>query len=170
MRNSERSYDLLEARDLARLADLALADQKEFFRRHPDIAAAYANRLLCIALCQGAGLHYIDHRNGIKDFDVWSFYRRSSECTFPDRRPRIVRDFGDPRFGQSPDRPDFVGRRVDIFIKAVDAVETTTYSEAIRHYMAAGRTRTARLLRQKGVVVLYPANCMGTILWRGLTG
>jgi putative hemolysin len=56
---------------------------------------------------------------------------------------------------------------VDIFVKAIDAVETLTYSEAVRLYLAAGRTRTARLLREKGVIVLYPAEWRGTILWRG---
>lgn len=25
---------------------------------------------LAVALCQGAALHYHDHRNGIKDFDI----------------------------------------------------------------------------------------------------
>src|SRR5262245_30971399 len=99
MANLERSYELLVAKDLARLADLALADQAEFFRRNPDIGVAYSDRLLCVALCQGAGLHYVDHHTGIKDLDVWSFYRRSNRRTFPDRRPRIVR--GDPRFGRS---------------------------------------------------------------------
>ena len=165
--HGERSYKLLQPRDLARLTDIALEDQTAFFRRNPDIAAVYADRLVCIALCQGAGLHYVDHRNGIKDLDVWSFYRRSPKRSFPDRRPRVVRDFGDPRFGKSPDRLDFVGRRVDIFVKAVDAPESVTDSEAVRQYLANARTRTARLLAEKGVVALYPVRSRGTILWRG---
>ena len=30
------------------------------------------------ARCQGAALHYVNERNGVKDFDVWSFYARVS--------------------------------------------------------------------------------------------
>lgn len=167
MLEEERSYELLAPRDLIRLAGLALEDQRCFFKRNPDIAAVYSDRLLCIALCQGSGLHYVDQRNGIKDLDVWSFYRRSPKRSFPERRPRVVRDFGDSRFGRSQDRLDFVGRRVDIFVKAVDALESTPALEAIRQYLASARTRTARLLAEKGVVALHPTHLRGTILWRG---
>jgi hypothetical protein len=30
----------------------------------------YADRLFAVALCQGAALHYIDGKNGVKDLDV----------------------------------------------------------------------------------------------------
>jgi hypothetical protein len=30
--------------------------------------------LVCVALCQGAALHFVDGENGVKDFDVWTFY------------------------------------------------------------------------------------------------
>jgi len=40
--------------DLQRLAEMAFEDQATFFRRYPDIAKVYRDRLLCVALCQGA--------------------------------------------------------------------------------------------------------------------
>jgi len=33
----------------------------------------YSGRLLCRVLCQGAASRYVDHTNGVKDFDVWAF-------------------------------------------------------------------------------------------------
>jgi len=39
---------------------------------------------------------------------VWSFYRADAERQFPYCR-KAVRDFGDPKFGTTGDRPNFVG-------------------------------------------------------------
>ena len=36
-------------------------------------------------LCQGAALHYVNGRNGVKDFDVWSFYAQYNDWPFPAR-------------------------------------------------------------------------------------
>ena len=161
----ERSLEIIQQDDLERLAQLALKDQAAFFARHPDIAAVYRQRLLCITLCQGAALHYIDGKNGIKDFDVWSFYRESATRPFPRRRPRVVCDFGDPRFGQSPDASHFRGRRVDIFVKSIEAEDDASFEEAIRLYLHTARTRTARNLAKKAIVVVYPGELRGRILW-----
>jgi hypothetical protein len=34
---------------------------------------------------QGAALHYVNGQNGIKDFDVWSFYAQYDDWPFPPR-------------------------------------------------------------------------------------
>jgi hypothetical protein len=60
--------------DLRRLASLAEDDERELFERRPEGAGRCKGRLLCRALCQGAALHCLNGRNGVKDFDVWSFY------------------------------------------------------------------------------------------------
>jgi hypothetical protein len=57
---------------LLRLAALAARAEAELFARHADGAGRYAGRLAWRALCQGAALHYLDGKNGVKDFDVWS--------------------------------------------------------------------------------------------------
>ena len=64
----------IERADLLRLAALAADAEAELFRRNPQGSGRYAGRLLGRALCQGAALHYVNGRNGVKDFDVWSFY------------------------------------------------------------------------------------------------
>ena len=34
-------------------------------------------------LCQGAALHYVNGRNGVKDFDVWSIYAHYGRLAVP---------------------------------------------------------------------------------------
>jgi hypothetical protein len=80
---SDRSLARTEIADLRRLAALAADAEAELFRRNPDGSGRYAGRLLGRALCQGAALHYVNGRNGVKDFDVWSFM--PSTTTGPSR-------------------------------------------------------------------------------------
>ena len=61
----------------------------------------------------GAALHYLDGTNGVKDFDVWSFYAERGDGPFP-YRWRGTADYGPSKFGRYPDDPpSFTGRRVD---------------------------------------------------------
>lgn len=108
-----RSLARIDRSDLLRLAALAAEAEEGLFARHPDGVGRYAGRLLCRALCQGAALHYLDGRNGVKDFDVWSFYAARDDGPFPYRR-RGTADFGPSKSGRWPgDPPSYAGRRVD---------------------------------------------------------
>ena len=83
--DSDRSLARIERADLLRLAALAADAERELFGRKPQGSGRYAGRLLGRALCQGAALHYVNGRNGIKDFDVWSFYAQYDDWPFPAR-------------------------------------------------------------------------------------
>jgi hypothetical protein len=164
MRSPVRSYKKIRSSDLKRLAEIAQADRMNFFARYPRWAARYSNRLLCVALCQGAALHFIDNSNGIKDFDVWSFFREKPRQ--PIRRRRVVcRDLGLSTFGKSPDRPEFIGRKVDLLFKSIACLPDAGPASALQQYLAEGRTRTARCLAQKAVVLIEPADLLGFIAW-----
>lgn len=63
--------------ELWRLADLACEEEKAFFRRNPHLLEPYRNRLIAIALCQGAALQYIERGYGVKDFDIHFFYSQN---------------------------------------------------------------------------------------------
>lgn len=56
-------------RDLNRLAEIARLDQEDFFARKPRYRVL-RQESVCVALCQGAALHFVDGENGVKDFDV----------------------------------------------------------------------------------------------------
>ena len=66
-------------------AALAGDAEAELFARNPDGSGRYTGRLLGRALCQGAALHYVDEENGVKDFDVWSFYAQYDDWPCPAR-------------------------------------------------------------------------------------
>ncbi|MCI0718331.1 MAG: hypothetical protein L0338_05075 [Acidobacteria bacterium] len=168
MRN--RNPDLLSFRpicrdDLHRLLDLAKRDRDAFFAEHIEWARLYADRLLGTALCQGAALHYVRPDVGINDFDVYTFYAAHPDRHWYARRIKSV-DFGDPKFGQSQiTKEGFKGRRVDLMGRELNVLPGVDMALAIHDYLSAGRTVTARELRQKVVVLLEPIDRLGTVVW-----
>lgn len=90
MQIEERSYKTITVEDLKKLKDLALRERIEFFDRKPCYRKAYWDSLIAIALCQGAALHFIDSRTGVKDFDIWYFYIKNYEVTYPYRALKSV--------------------------------------------------------------------------------
>lgn len=109
-------------------------------------------------------MHYIDGRNGIKDLDVWSFYDEHPIRMYPPRRRSKV-DFGDPKFGTSPDFPDFVGRRVDLIGRSIPGADVKDPVKALRSYLKGKKTESARLLSQKAMILIEPLKLMGTVVW-----
>jgi hypothetical protein len=137
-----RSYEPLTKADLRRLGEIAAADRTDLFRRKPDTGRLYADHLFAVALCQGGALHYLDGKNGIKDLDVWSFFKPNPKRQFPYRR-RAQLDFGDPKFGTSEDAPHFVGRRVDQLAGPGHQLFRSSRAAALS---SRGRYRVARRL------------------------
>jgi hypothetical protein len=164
MTGDDRSYERLTSGDLGRLASIAEDDRGARFARRPRWRP-YADRVLCVALCQGAALHYVDGRNGIKDFDVYTFYAEHPTGRFPSRWLTNA-DFGSSRFGRYPGDPGrFQGRRVDLLGRSLDVPPDADPVEAVRHYLGARRTETARHLARKAVVILEPDELRGQIIW-----
>jgi hypothetical protein len=159
-----RSYERIDRDDLSRLARIARWDREDFFVSKPRYSAL-AGRLVCVALCQGAALHFVDGTNGVKDFDVWTFFAaHPGDPPFPWRRHR-ARVFGDPRFGRPPDKPDFVGRRVDLLGRSLQPRGETTPDAILSTYLSEGATETARALSEKAVVFLEPMDRLGDVVW-----
>jgi hypothetical protein len=94
----DRSFEKITTDDQTRLAKLAVANLAEFFTRRPEIGALYQNRLLALCLCQGAAKHYVSGKQGVKDFDVWAFFRVHPRRQFPPRRIGHA-DFGSSKLG-----------------------------------------------------------------------
>ncbi len=159
-----RSYRRITLEDLNRLAGIARLDREDLFARKP-LYQALEDQLVCVVLCQGAALHFVDGENGVKDFDVWTFYAaRPNHPTFPWRR-RASRDFGDPKFGLSPDKPGFVGRHVDLLGRSIEVGAETDPTAILRGYLSEGGTSSARALARKAAVLLEPSDRLGTVAW-----
>jgi hypothetical protein len=160
-----RSLAVIERGDLLRLAALAAEAEAGLFARHPDGAGRYAGRLLCRALCQGAALHYLDRKNGVKDFDVWSFYTARGDGPFP-YRWRGTADFGPSRFGRyRDDPPSYAGRRVDLLGRSLPAPPGVDPAVALRDYLSAARTASAKALAAKAVILITPEHAVGECIW-----
>ncbi len=120
---------------------------------------------MCIALCQGAALHYVDGENGICDFDVWTFYYEHSKGPFPHQR-RGEKDFGISKFGCHPaDTEKFKGRRIDMIGRSLKARKSTDPLKCIQNYLNKPLSKSAYELRKKAVVFLTPERYMGKIVW-----
>lgn len=156
----------IERTDLVRLAALTAEAEARLFARHPEGAGRYAGRLVCRALCQGAALHYLDGTTGVKDFDVWSFYAERANRPFP-YRWRGTADYGSSKFGRySGDLPSFTGRRVDMLGRSLKVPPDADPATVLRSYLATARTKSARKLAAKAVVLIHPEQFVGMVVWR----
>ena len=147
-----RDYEPIGRADLAALSNLAAEQEAALFRRHPNTAGRHAGHLLCRALMQGAAMHYLNDANGIKDWDVWSFYEPNGGRPFP------ARWHG---------RAWYRGRRVDLFGRTLDAERGDDVAGPVRYWLADHRTKSAAALAWKPAVLIYPPDRAGEVIWRG---
>lgn len=163
MIEGERSHEAIEMEDLATLSRIAAEDREEFFSRCPRWAV-YAQRRICVALCQGAALHYVDRKTGVKDFDVWTFYAEHPVGPYPPRR-HVVRDFGLSKFGRHPSDTHLYGRGVDLFARSLKVHIGAGPVTTLRNYLSRRATRPAQLLSEKAVVIVDPPELRGQVVW-----
>lgn len=161
-RLSERSQAKITRSDLKKLLSIARENIKSFYERYPKYAE-YLGKERLIALGQGAALHYIDKKNGVKDFDIWFFYPRFKSI-LPYRRKGVA-DFGPSKFGKHPDDKNFHGRKVDILMRSDNHFDNEDPGVCLQKYLIDCRTKTARKLSEKAMIGLYPDKYFGQMLW-----
>lgn len=149
---------------LLRLAQLALPVFEGLFDRRPDTSGRYRGRLLLLALCQGAAQHRVDGHHGVKDLDVWGFFRSHPDGRFPVRWRRTC-DFGPSALGYHPDDTGYAGRRVDVLGRSIEVEAGEDEAGAVRRYFAGARTQTAWRLSQRPVIALHPTSLFGLQVW-----
>ncbi|MGP4671808.1 hypothetical protein ACSV5N_07570 [Agrobacterium salinitolerans] len=147
--------------DLDLFANAALKRLAEIYERAP-VAGLYRERLLMLALAQGGALHFLDQKNGLKDIDIWAFYRGGLEKPFPFRTV-WTKDFGQSKFGRNPHDGGFSGRRMDIIGRAVECRPEDDLITPTMRWLH-GHSRSAWALRQKAVVCIYPPSVRGRVL------
>jgi len=163
------SSEVIDRNDLMLLKDFAL----DCIQNNP-YCAKFLDLLLSITLCQGAANHYAvcqgyakhylnSTKNGIKDFDIWFFFKKEEGKIF-NPRWRAKKDLGETKFGKNPDDIGFMGRRVDFFGRSI-AFSNMNIEDSIRHWLRYGGGPSPRCLSQKAVVGLYPEDVFGTVIW-----
>jgi len=162
---SERSLAVFDAEDLRRLSEIARKDVQRFIAGNPAARAELPSKILCVALCQGAALHYVDKTNGVKDIDVWTFFADDGRKPWPDCRKAMPYDFGPSKFGRHPDDLGYTGRCVDCLGKSIAFKAGMSPIEALQHYLRTQPTGTAYLLAQKAAVVIDPVERRGQVVW-----
>ncbi len=172
--SANRSFERITTGDLARLAQLASRNFEEFFARNP--GHAYRKQLRLICLLQTAAKHYVDpdqcvERNqtwgGVNDFDVCGFFQAiPARPLYARRHGRL--DFGPSKFGRNPDEGErYKGRRVDVLWRAIDMPSSKTPIESVQQYLRdAPPKSSAKYWAAKPVVVLWPQDYFGQIIWR----
>jgi hypothetical protein len=158
-----RSFERITPNDLARLGQIAVDDFADLCQRK-EYCRPYANRLRLICLCQGAARHYVHHDHGVWDFDLWGFFEEVPGHPFPYRR-RGEHDFGPSKFGRDLDDDAFEGRKVDVIGRSIRMPKNGTPIEAVQHYLREARTRSASLLAERPVIVLWPVKDRGRAIW-----
>lgn len=162
-RASERSKQRITKVDLRKLSAIAAADRDDLFSRKPRLRH-YRSRIVCVALCQGAALHFLDGKNGVKDFDVWTFYAHSRR-PFPYRRVGKG-DFGLSKFARRPkDSKQFIGRRVDLIGRSLRVGPSADPVEVIHDYLSRPRTKSAKRLAKTAIVMIDPPQLRGHVAW-----
>lgn len=74
------SFERVTKTDLRRLAALALDYFDALFEHKPYASGRFQGRLLLLALCQGAALHYVDGSHGLKTSMCGASLRRCRTC------------------------------------------------------------------------------------------
>jgi len=130
--------------------------------------------LFCITLCQGAANHYAvcngyatrysdPTRMGIKDFDIWVFFRKQDEMIF-NRRWIGRKDWHYTKFRRNLDGVGFIGRRVEFKGRSI-TFEKMGVECAVRRWVRSSGGVLPRFLSRKAVVGLYPEEVLGKVIW-----
>lgn len=165
MTTTESSFKPITQSDLRRLGDIAMRDLESLFERDPDTGCVYGDRLFAIALCHDAASHFLDAKTGVRDFDVWSFFRAHPARPFPYRR-NTTADFGNPKYGKSLDSEHFAGRRVELHKRSIYVSALESPVEPLRLYLSEQKSVSARALAEKAMILLYPRAQLGTVVWQ----
>jgi hypothetical protein len=166
MSKQERSYAKITTNNLEELRKGSIKRLKEYFINGDgkkwsslyNIACPF-----CIALCQGAAMHYCDKSNGIKDFDVWFFYPFNKKHL--PYRTIWNWDYQNAKFGSHPKMKNYKGRKVDVIVRSLKLNTSNNPTTGLLTYLSNKQTKSATELSKKAVVLIRPRKNLGNIIW-----
>ena len=165
----ERSPIPITNSDLRQLLSISREYIDSFFHRRRDLRH-YKKQLVSIALCQGAALHYLDKKNGVKDFDIYFFFGVEYDNRLINRVP-AKGEINLSKFGVHPDdyQRGLTARRIDFLRRnispKISVIENQEPEIVIRSYLEAKPTPTATELAKKAVIGLWPTSVFAKTIW-----
>jgi hypothetical protein len=148
--------------ELAALESLARSEEVAFFERNPHLVEPYRDRLVAVALCQGAALQFLGLGYGVKDFDVHFFYAQNPQKPKLTRRVKsIVANVG--AFENIP--VDFARSVLPTRVRVPRGADRFLTLIA---FLEQAPTPNARHLAEKAVIGLMPRELFGVIIWSPL--
>lgn len=144
-----------------------VAEVRSISKRIQSWEDACQNSVLCIALCQGAARHFTIGRTGIHYFDVYTFYRQNPKKPWYAKRMKNY-EFGDAKFEQSKNHPEFIGRRVDCLRRGISVNEVESVTDPLRRDLQERPTDKAKhsSLNQRRLPARQ-AICSRSMRWTG---
>jgi hypothetical protein len=154
--------------DLERLGRVADADLERFFERNPHLEP-WRERVLAVALAQGAAEHLVRGQRGIWDFDVIVCFAN------PGTRPKLLRrqvihwDWGRSKFGRCPfDPPEYTGRAVDVTYWVIPGRHDP--ADALRAWLDSRLAKAPDPVRKpdlahEPVILIRPQDRLGEVVW-----
>ncbi len=74
-------------------------------------------------------------------------------------------DFGPSKFGRHSGDDGLAGRRVDFIVRGIDCRPGADPVEVLRGYLTERRSKSARCLSKKAVVMIEPRSLRGQVAW-----
>ena len=186
-----RTFRKINERDLREILRLALAEFKRFLRISSGKYQAYGHRLIAVCLAQGAAQHFVDMQHlsrfdadvvvskresrekglrvlrsgrvisGVKDIDVWFFFRDYKTVRIPVMRhcrKSVLAPLG--LFGNC--RFDFIKKTIPDHV--VRATQRPSSNSLVRMYLLL-TIHGGKYLSKKSLIGLYPRTIFGKPLW-----
>lgn len=153
-----------EEKHLHRLAQIALEDMNEFFEHRPELEP----HRFCVVLAQQGADHYL-HQTGFRCISVFTLFKKAECKDF--YAPRHVRvDIGTDEFGHSswikhPCDKGNIGRGVNCYGRSILFQEGDTPQTAVERYLTHNKSKGAATLKKHAVVVLWPKEDFGKVIW-----
>ena len=145
--------------ELRCLAKHARMEEKAFFTRNPHLVEPYRERLILVALCQGAALQFLGCGYGVKDFDIHFFYAQN-----PDKKrlSRAVKPYKE-------DVGDFSNAPIDyirtVVPNAQPCLKPEEVIQTVQEFLRRKPTANAYHLSKKAVIGLYPDEVFEKQIW-----
>ena len=158
------SFERIRKTDLRRLARIANEEREDLFARRPDLRLLYERRLLFTTLMGQGALHFLNGTSGIEQFELCLFFAAHAEAAFP-HHWLSYRDFGKSKFGRMEAETNYAGRRICIIGRSIKKQPREDAVAALQRYLRAGRTPTARWLRDGALVLISPERYLGYVAW-----